>query len=686
MTGNLRHTFTGILCLLLPALAQSALRPHQELRDIFYGEILYYAYQQDYFEAIAHLDNELSQFYALDEPERDPFHWHRGQAEFAVGELELSYRMNLRAGKAIEAVLAANVAPAERNDAAYRLARLYYRKQDYVNALHAIERIEGEIPEAIQNDVAMLRAQIDVAVGKFSDAIQILEKMRGDDEYRGYVEYNLAMALLQNGDVDRALTVLDELGQFGSDDEAVLALKDKANLKLAYYYLEKGAAADMKKARQYFSRVRLNGPFSNRALLGAGWVEVASKRYDRALVPWSLLHKREQTNASVQEAMMAVPFAYSKLNVHGKAAIMYGKAMEVFGAEIDRLDASIKSIREGKFLTALVSKQAEKDPNWVVNLRKLPDAPETRYLLELMAANDFQESLQNYRDLASLRQYLTRWLHNLDVFEEIIELRRRYYEPLLPVIEKQFKKLDSRMRLRIEQRDRLNERIRSLLILRRPEYLATADERAAMDRLKKMQAELDTAKIPANSETRYRVERLMGLLNWRVNTEFDARLTEAYKNLQDLDGVIDDLNKQYRSFVRTRQAATQSYEGYTVPIQQLRTRLRTTAARLKTIMARQGRVLEKLAINELDKRRQRLEDYQIKARFALAESYDRATKAQEKKLLEESAGKAAPKSDAESGSAPASAPAQPKQGDNKNNSNNKAGDEVTPASGRNTTP
>jgi hypothetical protein len=45
-------------------------------------------------------------------------------------------------------------------------------------------------------------------------------------------------------------------------------------------------------------------------------------------------------------------------------------------------------------------------------------------------------------------------------------------------------------------------------------------------------------------------------------------------------------------------------------------------------MAKQGRLLETMAINELDLRRKRLEEYQIKARFALAESYDRATKAQ----------------------------------------------------------
>ena len=45
-------------------------------------------------------------------------------------------------------------------------------------------------------------------------------------------------------------------------------------------------------------------------------------------------------------------------------------------------------------------------------------------------------------------------------------------------------------------------------------------------------------------------------------------------------------------------------------------------------MARQGRLLELVAIDELIARRSRLESYGDKARFALADSYDRATQAQ----------------------------------------------------------
>ena len=78
-----------VLLLSLTGTSQASIRSHQELRDLFYGEILFHAYQQDYFEAISHIDTELAQYYALDEPELDPFDFHRGQAEFAVGDLEL---------------------------------------------------------------------------------------------------------------------------------------------------------------------------------------------------------------------------------------------------------------------------------------------------------------------------------------------------------------------------------------------------------------------------------------------------------------------------------------------------------------------------------------------------------------------------------------------------------------------
>ena len=72
----------------------------KELKDLYFGEALYHAFQGDWFDAINRLDTELMQHYEVDEPERDTLHYHINQAEFDVGDFELAYRMHQRAGRA----------------------------------------------------------------------------------------------------------------------------------------------------------------------------------------------------------------------------------------------------------------------------------------------------------------------------------------------------------------------------------------------------------------------------------------------------------------------------------------------------------------------------------------------------------------------------------------------------------
>jgi hypothetical protein len=615
------------LFLAFAATAENTLDKAPELKDIFYGESLFFAFQDKHFDAISKLDAELEQFYALDNPSLDPFNQHINHAEFSVGSFELAYRMHQRAGRAIKAIMESSLSQQIRNEAAYRLAKVYYRKNQPNNAFDILGKIQGEMADDLKVDETYLRAQVYISVGKFSAAISLLKSIENDEKYKGFILYNLGIAYIQNGEEKKAILALDEMGQLNSDNRGILALKDKANLTLATRMLEKGSPG---LAKKYFSRVRLNGPFAERALLGLGWVNVSMGQFKKALVPWSILQKREITNESVQESMLAVPYAYGQLDFYGQAAINYGKAMDSFGSEIDNLQASIKSVREGKFLNAVLDKQGEEDKNWLHNLRRLPETPETRYMLSLMASSDFQQSLQNYRDLAELRARMAYWLATLDVYVELIDIRRKYYEPLLPVVEKQFKKLDARIRLRMSQRDRLDQRLKSLVISRRPEYLATAEERGAQDKLSRIELYLSANPQYYNAEIRQRIARLKGVLHWNINNAYHERLTHAYKQMQTLDVYINKLNDAYQSFVRTRQAATQSYEGYDITIRQLKTKIQATQVKVNGIMARQGRLIEALAVSELERRRNLLEEYQIKARFALAESYDRATKKQQK--------------------------------------------------------
>jgi hypothetical protein len=330
----------------------------------------------------------------------------------------------------------------------------------------------------------------------------------------------------------------------------------------------------------------------------------------------------------VQEAKLALPYAYAKLNAYGRAALLYDQALGSFGEEIAKVDASIRSIREGKFLQALVRGEIKQDKEWVVRLRMLPDAPETYYLTTLMASHDFQTALQNYLDMEDLRQKLVAWQTNFDAFEDIIGLRRANYEPLLPTIDAQFRELDSQIRLRMEQRDNLEERLQAILTAPRPDLLATADERIDLERLRKIEIALNATHDPQTDALRKRLEYLRGTVTWKLRTEYHERLTAAHKHLRALNDDVAVLRARYDAFVRTRQAAVHSYVGYDLPINRLRTRVRESLGQVNTLMARQGQLIETVAINELKSRGERLERYQTQARYAVADSYDRATRLQ----------------------------------------------------------
>lgn len=604
----------------------------EELRDLYFGETLYYAFQEDWFDAIARLDTELAQHHQLDQPQLDSLYPHIGLAEFDVGDFELAYRMHRRAGRAITAVINGNVAEDVRNEAIFRLGKIYFQKAQPVNALQALERISGKVPETIEEDLTFLRAQVLMANGCFSEAAELFSTLRGSQKMAGFAGYNLGIALLLEGDMQAGLRQLDQSGRDEAEEPLSLAIRDKANLVLGDRLLATGEFAESK---DVLDRVRLDGPFSNRALLGSGWADASREDYAQALVPWSLLLGREVTDPAVQEGMLAAPYAYGKLGIYSRAALLYSQALQAFNSEIDKLSASIISIREGKFLKALVRDELQQDANWVVKLRELPETPETYYLLELMASNDFQESLKNYLDLEQLRRKLDGWNRDLDAFEELIANRRLYYQPLLPGIDSRFRELDSQMRLRIEQRDHIERRLQGLLTAARPDFLATAGERIVSERLLQLEKQLAGQDGAFAERAEERIARLRGLLTWNMNTDYDRRLTVAHQNLYELNLDIERLRLQYDSFVRIRQAATQSYQGYDATIRRQRVRIAESSQRVKTLMARQGHMLEEMAVSELNRRRERLSEFQVKARFAMADSYDRAARKQGEEKLEE---------------------------------------------------
>ena len=607
--------------------------PHADKRprDLYFSEAIYYAQQGLYFDALARLDAELAQHHGLDEPSLDSLYPLVDSAEFSVGDFELDYRMHLRAGHAITAVLEGNVDEPIRNDAAYRLARIQFQKGQLADATRSLDRIHGRVPEKIRDDIEFLRANVYLYTGRADEAAQILKRLAGSKALVGFSDYNLAMAYLLGDHRAAALDEFDKAGAVSAPNEETMAIRDKSNLVRGTLLMQSN---DFVEAKTSLERVRLSGPFSNQALLSSGWADVSAKHFESAMVPWNILVQRDQTDSSVQEAMLALPYAYSQLAIYGRAALLYSQALQSYGGELEKLHASIDSVQSGRFLKALVREEVRQDKDWVIRLRSLPESPETYYLTELSASHDFQTALQNYLDLDDLRVRLDTWQRSFAAYEDLIEKRRTYYEPLLPGLDQQFRELDSRRRIRLEQHAILKDRMQSMLVAPRPDLLATSDERLLVATLNKLSDRIAAAEGGPNEGLVARVGRLRGLVTWNLKTEYQDRLTQFYDHLQESQKAVDLLNTQYNEFVRVRQAATHSYEGYGVPIKRLRARVEKSIENTKLLMSRQGNVLERVAIAELEVRQQRLEDYQVRARYAMADSYDRATATQQQAKAE----------------------------------------------------
>ena len=163
---------------------------------------------------------------------------------------------------------------------------------------------------------------------RFDEAIALLNAWRGrkdQSDWLAYAQYNLGVALVRKGLVDRSRSVPHHRRHDGIRAAASCArLKDRANLALGYAYLQDNQPA---LAKPVLERVRLDGPFSNKALLGVGWADAAEGQFQEALTPWMELRDRNLLDSAVQEAYLAIPYAFAKLNANAQAAENYELAI-----------------------------------------------------------------------------------------------------------------------------------------------------------------------------------------------------------------------------------------------------------------------------------------------------------------------------------------------------------------------
>jgi len=598
-------------CVVTLACAHAAEPPKRVVKDPYYGDSLFYFFQQHYFTSITGL--MVSQHFGR-------LTHHEDDAEVLRGGLLLSYGLHKEAGQIFERLLDRSVSPTVRDRAWYYLAKIRYQRGLPKEAEDALGHIGKSLPAELEEDRALLQANVMMARGEYAGAAAVLDSLTGRPVAGVYARYNLGIALVKSGEWARGTALLDQVGQAPEQSEELRSLRDKANVALGFTALQSN---DPQHAREYLQRVRLNGMLANKALLGFGWASASQKQPKDALVPWLELAQRDTSDAAVLEAKLAVPYAFGELGAYAQALEHYNDALAVFERENVHLDESIAAIRAGKLIDGLVDRNPGEEMGWFWTLERLPDFPHSSYLVQVIAQHRFQEGFKNYRDLQFLARNLHEWDENLAILGDMLGNRRQAFRDRLPKITTRERAIGIGELQR--RRDGLGGEVARAEQQHDGVAFADTGERELIARLQRVHEALSAAPDdPKLAAARERYRRVIGAMAWRLSDQLPDRLWEAHKGLAAIDSGLEQALRADAALLQAQHEEPLRFDRFGLRIADLGRRVHEMIPKVQALIDSQRDYLQELAVAELEHEKDRLAAYTTQARFAVAQIYDRA--------------------------------------------------------------
>ncbi|MFV2055176.1 MAG: tetratricopeptide repeat protein [Thiohalomonadales bacterium] len=587
-----------------------------EVHDLHFGEVLFHFYQNHHFTAIVKL---------LAAKELGLIPNHSEEVDALLAGFYLNYGLHQEAEQELRKMADKGVPIDIRNRAWIKLGQARYQKGLYADAIRALEEIERPIPADIEDEIQLQMGNLLIATRQYGEAVKLLTNYPGGSDNNIFAKFNLGIALFKDKKQILGAEHLDQVGTMGGSNPEIKAVKDKANIILGYALLMNDDAA---KSMSYFQRVRIEGPFSNKALLGLGWANVMQGNYEEALTPWNILVARPPLDSSVYESMLAVPFALEKLESVPKSLDAYQYAIDTFTDEIENLDATINIIHDGGLWQSILDNVKFNTSGEDTDLSFIPGSIKKHYVSAIISTHAFHETVRNLQDLRFLRENLQHWADSMPAYDDMLALRKHAFKKRLPELlpEEGIYKLAALK----DEADLMAEEMRRIESQNDLGALATEQEQALIQKLgnlrdflliKKQQLAKDKVE---DYEAKYRL--YAGLLEWDIGSTIMPRRWKIKRELRELNKAITEASRQAKNLQRAKGIAPRGFEGYDRQISSYKKKIVRLQKRVESTYSSQRQTMERLIVGELKFLKHQIGGYLDQARFAMARLQDSSSR------------------------------------------------------------
>ena len=604
---GLSHFFSALLlscaCVSLDA---AQLREHR-VEDLDYGRALYRYFQEDDLGAITQL--MIARQRARNANQQD-------EANLLLADLYYDFGLYEESREIFARLLTAEVSDSIQSRIWFNLARLRYEQGHFDHARDLLSRITEQLPKGIEAERKYMLVNLYLGNRQYDQAADLSNQISSRSIWKLYARYNMGVALAENGQYEQSKSILTRIGGINAPSTELRALRDRANLSLGLIQLRLDLPED---ALESLSRIRLEGPLSNQALLATGWAWYRLDQFDKAANPWRALIRRNAVDAATQEAIVAIPANYAKAEQNTLAVRHYEIAVKQFDLQLELLDNAVRSIENDGLISALQENALLYDSD---RLQRLPPSSDvTPQLHILMASTEFQREIKRYQELTDIRVSLDYWSNSFPALELMLAERRQRFQQKLPLLQ-QSASFDQLEQIR-ERRERFAEQVNAIDASGDYLALATPEEEDHLERLQRVATSI--VKVAPENDTAYQQDMfrlLSGLLNYEMETDYPVRFWKTRKQLILLDRALLKANYKVSALGQITERTANDFEIFEGLIDGQADRIESLRDRVSGLLKKQEQYINKLAIDEIRRQQLHIVQLRLNARFELAKLYD----------------------------------------------------------------